>query len=176
MHSQSPPAPKQKSKLRFREKQRLPSSLLTTLKEQPPLSLDEVEVHNSKPGLHPLLVRDIDPQVKHKMLFNIFSLYGNIDKIFVDARKLEAIVYYETEFNQLMGMHHLQGVRLFNKNISIFKLKVTTGKRNSRKSCSSRVSNDVPSSKQKTINKPNKILYIFNLSKALTLEIVKGIF
>jgi hypothetical protein len=166
---------KQKNKLRISKKQKLPTSVIDNLKEEPCISFEEVEIHNSKPGLYPLLVTNIDHRVKHKMLFNIFSLYGNIDKIYVDANKLEAIVYYETEFNQLMGMHHLQDICLFEKNIQIFKLKRTKGKRkNSRQSVTSQMSHELPSSKQKTINKPNKILYIFNLSKNLTLDIVKG--
>lgn len=170
----APVVGKQKNKLRFSKNQKLPSGLLQSLKDKPCISLEEVEIHNSKGGLYPLLVRNIDQRVKHKMLFNIFSLYGNIDKIFVDVGKMEAIVYYETQFNQLMGMHHLQGIRIFAQEIEILKLKRTKGKRGSRRSMTSQMTQDLASSKQKTINKPNKILYIFNLSKKLTLEIVKG--
>jgi hypothetical protein len=74
-----------------------------------------------------------------------------------------------------MGMHHLQNISLFGKKFEIHKLKKTQGK-GSRRSCRGRPSGDLVSSKQKTINKPNNILYIFNLSKKLTLEIVKGTF
>lgn len=172
--SKKNPVGKQKNKLRFSKNQKLPSTLLLSLKEKPCISLDEVEIHNTKGGLYPLLVRNIDHRVKHKMLFNIFSLYGNIDKIFVDVNKMEAVVYYETQFNQLMGMHHLQGIRIFEQQIQIFKLKRTKGRRGSRRSDTSQVNQELSTSKQKTINKPNKILYIFNLSKKLTLEIVKG--
>ena len=169
----NPSQKKQKNKLRFSETQKLPKSLLESLKGEPSISIDEVEMHNTTPGLYPLFVCNIDPRVKHKMLFNIFSLYGNIDKIFLDVVKYEAIVYYETEFNQLMGLHHLQGISLFGKAFEIHKLKKTQGK-GSRRSMKGRVSGDLMGSKQKTINKPNRILYIFNLSKSLTLAIVKG--
>ena len=160
-------------------------TLIDNLQEQSSLELSEVNIHNQRPGLYPLLVENISSTVKHKMLFNIFSLYGNIDKIFVDTNKLEAIVYYETEFNQLMGLHYLQDVCILGEKIKIQKLTRTTGKKssrhsdysNSRKNSDKEIkASDLLSSKQKTINKPNNILYIFNLSKKVTLKIIKGIF
>lgn len=114
------------------------------------------------------------------MLFNLFSLYGNIDKIFVETTKLEAVVYYETEFNQIMATHYLDGTPVFEKKIEITKIGKTKSKtqareeRRGRDSKSGSTDVEFFSSKQKTINKPNNILYIFNLSKNVTLRIIKG--
>lgn len=152
----------------------------TTVKPEIPYSEYQSYLENQKPGLYPLLVRNISAKVKHKMLFNLFSLYGNIDKIFVETTKLEAVVYYETEFNQIMATHYLDGTPVFEKKIEITKIGKTKSKmqeREDRKRGESKAgSSDVEffSSKQKTINKPNNILYIFNLSKNVTLRIIKG--
>ena len=120
------------------------------------------------------------------MLFNIFSLYGNIDKIYINNVNWEAIVYYETEINQLMGLHYLNNVPIFEQEISIVKLKRTRGcksgrnsfnsKRSRRNSDSSNKQTSFFNSKQKTTNKPNNILYIFNLSQKVTLKIIKELF
>lgn len=155
-----------------------------TSKPKPEVPFSEFQsyLENQKPGLYPLLVRNISQKVKHKMLFNLFSLYGNIDKIFVESSKLEAVVYYETEFNQIMATHYLDGTPVFEKEIEITKIGKTRGpgeEREDRSSPKSRTSSqDIEyfSSKQKTINKPNNILYIFNLSKNVTLQIIKGNF
>lgn len=158
----------------------LPTSLVDSInEEEKPIKYNLANKQASKSGLFPLLVSNIHPDVKHKMLFNLFSLYGNIDKIYVDNNKSEAIVYYEKEINQLSGKHYLKQIPLFGQQLKIYKISPTvcfnniTGRKSSGNSS---WDSTLGCSRQKTINKPNKILYIFNLSKNVTLKILKDLF
>jgi len=137
--------------------------------------------------LYPLKATNITEEAKHKMFFNLFSLYGNIDRITIDSLNGSAMIYFLSEFDQITAYHHLNGIEFFGKTLSLelFKSEPATPPTNSAPSDISntvyyRKNKETPlidfHSKQKTINKPSRTLYVFNLSKNVTLPVIKDLF
>ena len=137
--------------------------------------------------LYPLKATDIAEEAKHKMFFNLFSLYGNIDRITIDSLSGSAMIYFLSEFDQITAYHHLNGIEFFGKILSLELLKPETATPPTNGTHTD-ISNTVYyrknkettlidfHSKQKTINKPNRTLYVFNLSKNVTLPVIKDLF
>lgn len=132
---------------------------------------------------------NLDIEVRHKVIFNLFSLYGTIEKITLDPFNQSALIYFVSEFDQITAYHYLNCVDLFGKIIFLHILKEpnTNDKLNSL-TTSNDDSNTVYYAKnkhvkpediqnrQKTINKPSNILYVFNLSKSVNLDVIKSVF
>lgn len=137
--------------------------------------------------LYLLKVSNLNPEVKHKTIFNLFSLYGNIEKITLDPFAQSAYVYFGSEFDQITVYHYLNCVELFGKVICLDLLKepeVDSKSNFSPKDDSNTVyyaktkavkPEDVQN-KQRTIYKPSSILYVFNLSRSVSLELIKTLF
>jgi RNA recognition motif-containing protein len=137
--------------------------------------------------LYPLKATNLTEEAKHKMFFNLFSLYGNIDRITIDSFSGSAMIYFLSEFDQITAYHHLNGIEFFGKTLSLDLLKseLPTPPANVALADISntvyyRKNKETPlidfHSKQKTINKPSRTLYVFNLSKNVTLQVVKDLF
>lgn len=130
-----------------------------------------------------LNISNLNPDVKHKALFNLFSLYGNIEKISVDTSARKATIFYLSEFEQMTAHHCLVGLVLFSCALAIEPSKVT---RTTQKSSqypnlvyykkNNETRQVTPISKLRVINKPLSVLYVFNLSPNAPLDIVKNLF
>ena len=144
----------------------------------------------------PIRATNLQAEIKHKALFNLFSLYGNIDKISVDSLTNSAVIFYAIEFDQITAYHHLNGINLFGKLLCLEPLKESVLQTKSRSQFKgdkdSSEDSELPNTvfyrknketsvlefqhKQKTINKPGRILYIFNLTKAVNLQMISDLF
>lgn len=122
-----------------------------------------------------VVISTVSQEIKHKHLFNLFSLYGNIEYVFIDPAKLSACVAFSTEFEAITSIYYLAGISLFDIPLV---LEATTdipvnldspnlivyGKNSAKVDFSD---------KQKTIYKPTSILYLFNLSKNVDLSFLR---
>ena len=139
--------------------------------------------------LYILKVTNLHHDAKHKAIFNIFSLYGTIEKITLDPLNQSAYIYYTSEFDQITAYHYLNCIELFGKVICLELFK--DHEDNNNLSSPPNLNDDSNTvyyaknkpvkpedihTKQRTINKPSSILYVFNLSKSVTLDIVKNLF
>jgi len=148
---------------------------------QPDLTLDTSEDKTEYNYL--LTLNNLHPDIKHKALFNLFSLYGNIEKISVNLPFKKATIFYPTEFEQMTAHHCLNNLTLFGL---VLTLEPSKTSKNSHKS--SQYPNLVTYkkgienvqlnmlSKLRVINKPLSILYIFNLSPNASLDIIRNLF
>lgn len=129
-----------------------------------------------------LKIGHLDPEIKHKHLFNLFSLYGNIERIMINPETQTAQIYYTTEFEQITAFHHLNELRLFNcvLNLELENGPISKSKNETELTVfykkSDQVTAEMYQSKQKTINKPFHILYIFNLTKSVGLDVIEELF
>lgn len=126
---------------------------------------------------------NVHSDLKVKALFNLFSLYGNIEKISSDIPKKKAAIFYETEFEQMTAHHCLSNIQLFNQGVD---MRVSKVPRNAvsdsqypnlvhyKRGADARQSNAL--SKLRVINKPNQVLYVFNLSVNSSLDALKFMF
>lgn len=122
-------------------------------------------------------------ELKVKALFNLFSLYGNIDKISSDSGRKKASIFYETEFEQMTAHHCLADLRLFGQTIDIRVAKVSRNTVSDdvypnlvhyKRNAETRQTNAL--SKLRVINKPNQVLYVFNLCANASLEALRTLF
>lgn len=145
---------------------------------------------NEKPAKKKLFiikVKNVHSDVKHKTLFNLFSLYGTIEKITIDSLEECGYVFFHSEFDQITAYHYLNSLTLFERVIFLELIKPDD------ETESEAPKHDNPSNtvfyaknriitpvdmqnKQKTINKPCNILYVFNLSKSASLNMIKDLF
>ena len=130
-----------------------------------------------------LKVSNLYPDVKHKILFNLFSLYGNIEKISLDSQTRKAVIFYPTEFEQMTAHHCLANLSLFGQQMTIEVTKITKKEQRSLNFpnvVSYKKTNDTkaltPLSKLRVINKPLNVLYVFNLSVNVSLDMIKVLF
>lgn len=176
--------------------QKMPSAyqLFGQLTKQAPMSCNFL-LEKQKAKYYVIKVTNISPEVKHKSLFNLFSLYGNIEKISLDETNNTAFVFYLTEFEQVTALHCLPDMPLFGRSIQLeavqknqLPAKVRSLLKNSdqnsgelpntvcyRKNKETGSPSDI-TAKLRVINKPSKTLYIFNLTKSVTLDIIRSLF
>jgi hypothetical protein len=138
--------------------------------------------------IFPITAKNLSEEGKHKMLFNMFSLYGNIDRITIDSLSSWAKIYFVSEFDQITAYHHINGINFFGKTLELelSRQELTTPK--TSENFADDMSNTLYyrknklspftdfQNKQKTINKPCRSLYVFNLTRNVTLQIVRGLF
>lgn len=125
---------------------------------------------------------NLSSEVRVKGIFNLFSLYGNIEKISAEFPRKRATVFFLTEFEQMTAHHCLDKMKLFGSDLNITTSKVPRTapipslypnlvhyKKNSE--CRQMTT----MSKLRVINKPNHVLYVFNLSPGTTLEALRAL-
>lgn len=147
----------------------------------PDLTMDTSE--DKTEFLYILTLINVGSEAKHKTLFNLFSLYGNIECISIDKDQKKATIFYLTEFEQMTAHHCLSGLSLFESPLTIIasKLPKLSQKQsnfknivNYKKILEAKRVNVL--SKLRVINKPSSILYVFNLSSNASLDMVKQMF
>lgn len=127
-------------------------------------------------------IHSMDPEIKHKHIFNLFSLFGNIDKITIDSKINCGRVYFLSEIDQSTAFHHLNGTKLFRCLLNLELEKEWINNQNNVETdnvvynrCLLK-GGDLYSSKARTINKPSRILYLFNLTRSVGLEVIIELF
>jgi hypothetical protein len=130
-----------------------------------------------------LKLSNVHPEVKHKALFNLFSLYGNIEKISLDSQSRNAVIFYPTEFEQITASHCLSNLVLFACPLLIQTSKISKQEvksMNLPNLVSYKKTNEVTQitalSKLRVINKPLHVLYVFNLSPNASLDMIRNLF
>lgn len=149
----------------------------------PPKSLKR---HTKK--LHVLKASNLHPDIKHKPIFNLFSLYGTIEKIKLEPWSETSFIYFASEFDQITAYHYLNCIDLSGRIIFLELLQESEIETFLNSSLPEDDSNTVYyaknksfkpediQNKQKTINRPSSILYVFNLSKSVNLHVIKNLF
>lgn len=61
-----------------------------------------------------LKIHKINGDVKHKSIFNLFSIYGLILDISIDTNKSEAFITYSQKDSAQEAIFHLQDINFFN--------------------------------------------------------------
>lgn len=121
-------------------------------------------------------------EIRVKGIFNLFSLYGNIEKISADFPRKKATVFYLTEFEQMTAHHCLDKIKLFGNDLGLTTSKVPRTAQlgglypnlvQYKKNADCRQMTTM--SKLRVINKPNNVLYVFNLSPGVTLDALKAV-
>lgn len=148
-------------------------------------------------------IGNLSPDIKHKPIFNLFSLYGNIDHISLDSSTNSATVAYNSDTARQTACTLLNGAIFFGRPISVTVIKEPTriepvtksyyfnpnqqspispliANRQDRSNVvqykiTRQQSGDSPS-KLKTITKPTHCLYVFNIASAISLENLKELF
>lgn len=144
---------------------------ISTIRTQP--QLESVCLGKSKESSI-ARVTNLSSEVKHKYLFNLFSLYGTIEQIYIDQISALGLICFSSEFEAITASYYLNGINLFGKTISVEAVKDGPKQWDRNKTVlytPKTLANDLQS-KQRTINKPCAILYVFNLSKVVDLNFV----
>jgi RNA recognition motif-containing protein len=126
---------------------------------------------------------NVHAELKVKAIFNLFSLYGNIEKISSDPARKKAAVFYETEFEQMTAHHCLANLTLFGQEVDLRVAKVPRTNVSDTQFANlvhyKRGAEGRPTStlsKLRVINKPNQVLYVFNLSSGASLDTLRALF
>ncbi len=162
----------------------VPTSANENVKESPTANDQTLDTSEDKSEYYYLLhLSNLNSELRVKAIFNLFSLYGNIEKISTEFPKRKATVFFLTEFEQMTAHHCLGNLTLYGNQLSLAVSKVsktaplTTIYPNLvqyKKGTDGR--NVSPLSKLRVINKPNQVLYVFNLSPTATLELLRTLF
>ena len=73
--------------------------------------------------MHVLLVFNIPKIMRNKQLFNLFSLYGNIERIVLARSKGIAIITFENENDQMIACHYLHQQTLYDSILQLVPVK-----------------------------------------------------
>ena len=73
--------------------------------------------------MHVLLVFNVPKILRNKQLFNLFSLYGNIERIVLARDKRVAVITFESENDQMVAFHYLNNQSLYDSVLHLVPLK-----------------------------------------------------
>lgn len=136
-------------------------------------SVDEMP---AAPDKSPVIqVDNVAGDLKAKHLFNLFSLYGTIEKIMLDSPRRFALIKFCTEFEAITSMYYLNNARLFGRDITIQVLDAEppAWPKDRTQVYNPKLASGDPTARQRTINRPCATLYLFNLSKSITLDFLR---
>lgn len=132
--------------------------------------------------MHAIVVSNVPPEMSCKHLFNLFSLYGNIPRLYLNRDRHKAFVLYSSELEQKNAFFYL-------KNVSAFQAKLalqTTSKWSPEFDEKNTVYQSFKSSlhfspdkypeRARVITGPAPALYVFNLTDDLNLPLLKRLF
>ena len=127
-------------------------------------------------------VKNLDSFITHELLFNLFSLYGNIEKMDLNSTLGEAMVLYQSSKQMKMAIDHLLGLTLFGRVLILALIH-----QNSNPIEGNCLSKDykgfkdqrfkIPNSKNwKNINPASTTVHLSNLAENCSLSQVKTLF
>lgn len=70
-----------------------------------------------------ILVLNVSSHLRNKQLFNLFSLYGNIERILLGRDQNVAIISFESESDQMTAFHFLNGQSLYDMPLTLVPLR-----------------------------------------------------
>lgn len=73
--------------------------------------------------MHVLLVFNVPKVMRNKQLFNLFSLYGNIERILLSRSQGMAVITFENEKDQLVALHYLDRQTLYDSTLRLMPVK-----------------------------------------------------
>lgn len=122
-------------------------------------------------------IYDIDGNFKKSYLFNLFSLYGQIEKINLNILKKEGFIYFKNFKDLNITFNILNKITLFGKEL---KLEIIKNQKKAQETKNDNLNQKNFQNnfynKKRIINKPHKVLYIYNLSPKINLETLKDFF
>lgn len=129
-----------------------------------------------------ILATNLAPQMGPKQVFNLFSLYGNIERVFLNPAEQSAVVVYSGENEQGTALHLLHGLPVFERHLDLHPLAYFPpelsgpGWSSTAYKRSEHFSADKYADRVKAITKPHNTLYVFNLTKAADLSLIHELF
>ena len=133
---------------------------------------------SEKKGPFVLKIKYLDERIKKSYLFNLFSLYGKIEKININLLNKEGFVYFKI-YNDLKTTYDiLNKIPFFGRELNLEIIKNSNSDseiKNSNFSPPKKYKNNLYN-KKRIINKPHKVLYVYNLSPQINLESIKEFF
>lgn len=164
-----------------------PQKSLSNISECNELSGPSPKMHfqGQKPyseNLTSVHVTELNPEITHKQLFNLFSLYGNIEKISLSPKTTSARIFYSMQIEHLTAFQHLKDLKLFGNplKMELGNISIQIEKKEQFQTVfykkSEQFGLEKDSKRLKTLNRPSHILYIFNLTKSVGLEVIQELF
>lgn len=120
--------------------------------------------------------------MSHKQVFNLFSLYGNIERVLIDASRHLAFVFYSSESEQLTAFSHLNQLPVFETPLSLTLVNQWVAEMDAVSVAaviykkSEHFSPQNYAERAKSITPPYSALYVFNLTMAADLELLQELF
>lgn len=133
-------------------------------------------------AVHALLVSNLPPQMGHKQVFNLFSLYGNIQTIKHSAALGKCFVFYRTQLDQVTAFDNLHGVEVFGRRLEVQLEQrwIDDFDRQDFETVAFKLTEQFApenyAERARSINRPNATLYVFNLTAQVTLPLVRELF
>lgn len=82
-------------------------------------SIQDFSFNTHDDGEYILKIHKVAQDVKHKAIFNLFSIYGVILRISIDKDTQEVFIYYNNKSNVLSAIENLQDSYFFDKPLSL---------------------------------------------------------
>lgn len=137
--------------------------------------------------MYVLKIKNNNSEIKHKTFFNLFSLYGKLSKISINKNNGFVYVFFFAKFDQMRAFKYLNNIKFFENNLIIEVIK--TPIKNIKDFFSyvefqqietmdylKKPSRFYLFERKKPINKPNNILYLYNLTELITVEMIQNMF
>ena len=70
---------------------------------------------------------NVSSHLRNKQLFNLFSLYGNIERIVMGRDQNVAVITFERETDQMTAFHFLNGQSLYDMRLTLIPLRYPSG-------------------------------------------------
>lgn len=132
--------------------------------------------------MHAIAVSSVPAEMHIKHLFNLFSLYGNIPRIYLNPDTHRAFVLYSSEFEQKNAFFHLNNVPVFRAKLGLQPVSNWLTEFDHKGTIMQNFKNSVHFSPDKypervrVITCPAPALYVFNLTGDLNLTLLTGLF
>ncbi len=129
-----------------------------------------------------IMISNLPSQMSHKQIFNLFSLYGNIEKVLTNPSEQSAIVIYSAQNEQATAFQFLFNIPVFENYLDLQILSrwssafATPGWNSISYKKSEHFSPEKYADRVKSITKPNTTLYVFNLTKSADLGLIRELF
>lgn len=123
-----------------------------------------------------LLLKQLSPEVKHKCLFNLFSIYGVILKIGINRDSASGFIVFAHQKSIEEAIASLQGESLFGQSISLEQQETVQEEGFETMNYIRENKSQGRFDRPKKGLKPSNILYIYNLNHHFDLQAVKNSF
>jgi len=132
--------------------------------------------------MHAIVVSNVPTEMSCKHLFNLFSLYGNIPRLYLNQDRRRAFVLYSSELEQKNALFYLRNVSAFQAKLTLQAVSKWLPEFDEKNTVyqkfksSLHFSPDKYPERARVITGPAPALYVFNLTDDLNLPLLKGLF